>query len=672
MPARQVFFPELVRNCLYIIVSLAYVAHLQPEALDGRLLLILLARGAACTVAAPLLVSLCHDATFAFAYNHGGAVDDVRSCPAVLAPARDALCAACVRCSEWLLPGDTMLEHHGIMGIEAGAVLVHALSGTLAVTAMTHTANLMTLAHAVLALASKLRAGSTARLRQTTARLGLVRPSTAAVHASAWRLAAAGSEAELLRVASEALHGLFPGACAQAVASLDDVGRVAHAEVAAAAEADRRALAGALPRRGGGDGSSVAFVCAAAPARGCVVAHSDDWQPAGAGAFSDWADAAAAGLRAERWLTARLCAHGATVGFACLAFAAADPADEAAADTLRAFAETVADALLARRAKDAQERTAREHSRLTSLAKDIYPEHLLHAMSSRHGGVSSAPDTSAGFGAPGDMLTDYHEHVTCVFADVANWTRIAAALTPEDAMQLLDRLYRRFDDLATAHGVYKVETIGDSYFAVSGMLPKRADHARAALRFALDLHAAAAAVELPPAAAAAAASVGGAAHVQIRVGLHTGPVTSGVIGHLRARFCLFGGASLPTDLHCATCNVLTVVQRFAPSRQIPSTLPAAWSPQATRMRCSCRRRRLTRARCRRRSCPPASWTSRAKGTCSCTRCSPAATRRRRCALRWRRHQAATRGLAAAFRPSSAGGAWRRRCTLQASCATCAA
>jgi len=72
------------------------------------------------------------------------------------------------------------------------------------------------------------------------------------------------------------------------------------------------------------------------------------------------------------------------------------------------------------------------------------------------------------------------------------------------------------------------------------MLPKRADHARAALRFALDLHSAASAVALPPAAAAAAAKVGGAGHVQIRVGLHTGPVTSGVIGHLRARFCLFG------------------------------------------------------------------------------------------------------------------------------------
>jgi hypothetical protein len=74
-----------------------------------------------------------------------------------------------------------------------------------------------------------------------------------------------------------------------------------------------------------------------------------------------------------------------------------------------------------------------------------------------------------------------------------------------------------------------VETIGDSYMCVSGMLPARADHARAALRFALDLHAAAAGVE-----------IGDGRTVQIRVGVHSGPATSGVIGHLRARFCLFG------------------------------------------------------------------------------------------------------------------------------------
>jgi class 3 adenylate cyclase len=81
--------------------------------------------------------------------------------------------------------------------------------------------------------------------------------------------------------------------------------------------------------------------------------------------------------------------------------------------------------------------------------------------------------------------------------------------------------------------------------AVSGMLPVRADHAAAALRFALDLHAAAAATELYPERSGGSDdgdsdSDGIPECVSIRVGLHSGPVTSGIIGNLRARFCLFG------------------------------------------------------------------------------------------------------------------------------------
>jgi len=85
----------------------------------------------------------------------------------------------------------------------------------------------------------------------------------------------------VLRIASEALHALFPAACAQAVSTLaEGTGmRVALLEVAAVAEADRRALQAAL--MAAADGSSVAFVCSAAAARGCIVAHSDDWQPEG-------------------------------------------------------------------------------------------------------------------------------------------------------------------------------------------------------------------------------------------------------------------------------------------------------------------------------------------------------------------------------------------------------
>ena len=52
-------------------------------------------------------------------------------------------------------------------------------------------------------------------------------------------------------------------------------------------------------------------------------------------------------------------------------------------------------------------------------------------------------------------------------------------------------------------------------------------------------HAAAAATILPDSAVAAGGS-GVLEHVQVRVGLHSGAVTAGVIGHLRARFCVFG------------------------------------------------------------------------------------------------------------------------------------
>ena len=153
---------------------------------------------------------------------------------------------------------------------------------------------------------------------------------------------------------------------------------------------------------------------------------------------------------------------------------------------------------------------------------------------SRSSGVTlGAPPTP--MTPSGVLYAEAYESVTVIFADVVGFTSMAQALQPAVVMGFLDELFSLFDELSWMHGTYKVETIGDAYMAVAGMNPRREDHAAVALRFAVALHDAAAQVlvDLPS---------GGRGSMQIRVGIHSGPVTAGLIGRTRARYCLFGDA----------------------------------------------------------------------------------------------------------------------------------
>ncbi|XP_061309001.1 guanylate cyclase soluble subunit beta-2-like isoform X1 [Pezoporus flaviventris] len=119
---------------------------------------------------------------------------------------------------------------------------------------------------------------------------------------------------------------------------------------------------------------------------------------------------------------------------------------------------------------------------------------------------------------------------TILFSDVVTFTNICAQCEPIQIVLMLNSMYLRFDRLTTVHDVYKVETIGDAYMVVGGVPVPVSTHAERVANFALGMIIAAKDVQNP---------VSGNP-IQIRVGIHTGPVLAGVVGEKMPRYCLFG------------------------------------------------------------------------------------------------------------------------------------
>ncbi|XP_026797175.3 guanylate cyclase soluble subunit beta-2 [Pangasianodon hypophthalmus] len=119
---------------------------------------------------------------------------------------------------------------------------------------------------------------------------------------------------------------------------------------------------------------------------------------------------------------------------------------------------------------------------------------------------------------------------TILFSDVVTFTNICSQCEPIQIVNMLNAMYLKFDRLTTVHNVYKVETIGDAYMVVGGVPIPVSSHAERVANFALGMIIAAKEVTNPV--------TGGP--IQIRVGLHSGPVLAGVVGEKMPRYCLFG------------------------------------------------------------------------------------------------------------------------------------
>ncbi|MDP3547983.1 MAG: adenylate/guanylate cyclase domain-containing protein, partial [Phreatobacter sp.] len=134
-------------------------------------------------------------------------------------------------------------------------------------------------------------------------------------------------------------------------------------------------------------------------------------------------------------------------------------------------------------------------------------------------------------GDPERPIADRLDDVTIMFADLVGFSEAAHDQPPEDVVAWLDGLVRAWDEACEAEGIEKIKTIGDSYMAASGIGEKRGDAALRMGRFALAMIAR---LEVHP-------PLGGR-RLALRVGIHRGSATAGVIGRSRMGYDLWGDA----------------------------------------------------------------------------------------------------------------------------------
>ena len=130
-----------------------------------------------------------------------------------------------------------------------------------------------------------------------------------------------------------------------------------------------------------------------------------------------------------------------------------------------------------------------------------------------------------------DTIADRYDEVTVLFSDLVGFTVFSAKHTPKELVYKLNILFSKFDDLLDKYKIEKIKTIGDALMLVSGAPRRYKNHAIEMAHMALDMY-----DELR----SFNQEYGEA--LDLRIGLHTGPVVAGVMGKKKFTYDLWGDA----------------------------------------------------------------------------------------------------------------------------------
>jgi class 3 adenylate cyclase len=128
-----------------------------------------------------------------------------------------------------------------------------------------------------------------------------------------------------------------------------------------------------------------------------------------------------------------------------------------------------------------------------------------------------------------EHIADKFADVTVLFADIVDFTPMAASMPAHAVVEVLNDLFTRFDLAAYQLGIEKIKTIGDAYMAVCGLPQPCDDHTERMVKLAQRL------MEITREFSAERG-----VDLRLRIGVNSGPVIAGIIGRRKFIYDLWG------------------------------------------------------------------------------------------------------------------------------------
>lgn len=123
-----------------------------------------------------------------------------------------------------------------------------------------------------------------------------------------------------------------------------------------------------------------------------------------------------------------------------------------------------------------------------------------------------------------------HPDVSVIFADIVGLDELSAQLAPEESLKVVNKLVRQFDAAAENLGIEQVRTMHNGYLASCGLNQPRLDNSRRTVDFAIEMQ-----------HIIDRYNAESGYNLQLRAGIDTGTVGSGLIGKTSIAYDMWGG-----------------------------------------------------------------------------------------------------------------------------------